>query len=863
MGTYSEKELEVLRRLSQSLDAELESIMYDNIDKDRMLYSVCANDIEKEEFTKKSLKRHQKKIAKCGSNISIYISAFLSDTDRLDHKSNPYVNLSFRENICSNFISNFSEAIEEVSNEFEDIESVSNEDELFFMEVLKDESYSLDVDEINDFLKYMGFAERLLVFKEILKSVEEDKKKPKLDVILDKMKAKATEVESKKISDELSATLDNLRGQHISTLQLYNIIKTKTKLEKDALEYLKNDVEWYLWRMKLAQECFYIKDEVDFAYKKIEEKYSKEKQLELGYLKKTKTFLGVEYTDPKEPIYIDKEKLLYPNEFTSIKDLLGIIDKELIKAGENETTINTSEDPIKPNIELSVMDDDKNKIVNSFKATLIEIDSITEVYNNKDTSNEKLLKRLKAAQSLLFDSYSALNIFDELVENNICAGYKIIQLREGVPKKKQLKKVEIKIIYNQLINVLKENKNHLNIIPKKKVVLKNQYDGMLYNLSSPYISDEIKKLRDVQFQNKITKVKATANLGSLLSEILSYLHQILTFNIYFIFEEPNITYTNEIKFPDYKKQYIESWVNCSVETSAIGRNSKIDYWNEIIDLKLDNEHFERIEKYQEQLFNERVESEVRITFSDIEELKVNQQKEQIEKELTLINGFFNGDLSKLTVKRLKEIIQFSKPKKLILAYDELKKNNYYLATEYLIYNIGRPRMYSNYFVAAFFIKYIEVLTDYKSTISKEVIVIPKPENIPEPQPKRKRKIKHCSFTYINNVKRQSQLTDLMNALKRKELIAGDTELAAFRKIFSGVEIEKPIVWKGNISELSYFIKQLHNILKYVENVKLEIWTVTINCFIQESGEPYNRTKLRTQKVPATSKNIDSALNTLK
>ena len=88
------------------------------------------------------------------------------------------------------------------------------------------------------------------------------------------------------------------------------------------------------------------------------------------------------------------------------------------------------------------------------------------------------------------------------------------------------------------------------------------------------------------------------------------------------------------------------------------------------------------------------------------------------------------------------------------------------------------------------------------------------------------------------------------------------DLKDFRKVFSGEEIKKPIVWTGNISELSYFIKQLHNVLKLVADLKQQQWAVTINCFIQENGEQYNRTKLRTQKVPTTSKNIDISLKTL-
>ena len=120
-----------------------------------------------------------------------------------------------------------------------------------------------------------------------------------------------------------------------------------------------------------------------------------------------------------------------------------------------------------------------------------------------------------------------------------------------------------------------------------------------------------------------------------------------------------------------------------------------------------------------------------------------------------------------------------------------------------------------------------------------------------------------SFKLNNYIGNNSKLVDLRSSLIEKKLISKNTSLKDFKNVFKCEEIEKPIIWTGNISELTYFIKQLHNNLKYVSNVKQEIWVVTINCFIQENNKQYNREKLRTQKIPATSKKIDKALNTLK
>ncbi|TVZ08645.1 hypothetical protein JM80_1144 [Cellulophaga sp. RHA_52] len=150
-----------------------------------------------------------------------------------------------------------------------------------------------------------------------------------------------------------------------------------------------------------------------------------------------------------------------------------------------------------------------------------------------------------------------------------------------------------------------------------------------------------------------------------------------------------------------------------------------------------------------------------------------------------------------------------------------------------------------------------VLQDFKNGLigSGKKEIIEKPKSVS--------KSKYNSFTYINNLTGQSNLTALKESLINKGFIAKDTDLKDFRKVFSGEAIEKPIVWTGKISELSYFIKQLHNELRLVEDLKQQQWFVAINCFVQENGEPYIRTRLKNQKVPTTSKNIDSALNTLK
>ncbi|TXD56915.1 hypothetical protein ES044_16105 [Polaribacter sp. IC066] len=499
----------------------------------------------------------------------------------------------------------------------------------------------------------------------------------------------------------------------------------------------------------------------------------------------------------------------------------------------------------------------KEIVFDSFKSTLKEVQFLNAIIKNEKAKKKELQEGLLKARDLLFSSYSSLNIFDEAVKNYISVGYGV---NFGKKEKNKISKTEAKVIYSKLIDLIGIEVEGKIIVPKTVIHFKYESEILTLYLHSPHISQVTRDFDNALEVSglKIEEIKTI--ILKYFNEIVNFLQEILLYNIFLIFDKPKITSEYKtISIRDYKKEYIDSWVNCSVEIDNIIRNARVDYWDEIYDLKLDHDHIERIEKHQEKLFYQRVGSEVRIAFSDISELTKSHKILQIEKELTLIYGFFNGDLSKLTVKRLNELISFSKAKKVILAYDDLKRNIYYNANKYLIYVNSRPRMYSNYFVASFFIGYIKELEDELGGIESDEIIVQLDSNLS----KTRTKPKHQSFTYINNITGQSNLTSLKDSLIRKKLIASDTDLKDFRKVFGGEAIEKPIVWTGNISELSYFIKQLHNVLKYVVDLKQQQWVVTINCFIQEDGKLYNRTKLRAPKIPTTSKIIDKALKNLK
>ena len=660
----------------------------------------------------------------------------------------------------------------------------------------------------------------------------------------------------------------------------------------------------------------------------------------------------------------------------------------------------------------------KEIVFDSFKSTLQEVKILNNIVVKEKIRNSQLEDSLKQAQNLLFSSYSSLNIFAESVKSYISVGYKITPFDKK--EKKQISKIEAKIIYNKLLGIINSELEKDIIVPTESLILQSQISSLGLAFISASIDENLKKNNDELNIDKLKSQELSTALNKYFAAIIGYIQDILLYDIYLIFEKPEITYLQEIVFTtDYKKEYIDKWLDCTVTFNELRRNKRTDHWAEIYKLKLEFEQTEKIENHQKKLFDERIDFEIRNAINDFDELEDDVKKEALNKEIKLIQDFFNSDTSKTVVKRLKNIISFSKPKEVVLEYDNILRDRL-LLSDFNVYEVGKSN-YSSAFVASFFMQYLDKLKEYLESLNDEVntntminsqlqyndfkdlllveelekrLAIEaveyktkidelwqtytfdptyfdtfisgdlynvflnaiyeriKPLNDFEinkyltlsvnqfkthtptkraetfkriyqatywhpsqmeykdnehddkyamhvwkhytnhfqlfkeatenalqdfkkgligngrkqeviEKPKTKTKSKHKSFTYINNITGQTQLTDLMNALKRKNLIDNSTDLKDFRKAFSGEAIDKPITWTGNISELSYFIKQLHNELKLVENLKQQQWAVTTNCFIQEDGKPFERSKFRGQKVPSTSKNIDSTLNTLK
>jgi hypothetical protein len=328
MGGFSKEELLILQKSIEQIGLQISSGIYENGDKDRMLFASCLNDEEKEELTKKEIKKQQKKLARCPADISAYITAYINPSE-FDIGDNDYH--QYRERIIKNYVvSTFVEVCENLlEHKFTTIESIESESEVFWEILIESNAYDVEAIKISNFIKFIIIADRLKGYKSILDSIEKERFQEEY--------TKIPEDETNEIYD----LLDTIRTKDHTDLQLYDIVKEPTQLNKDALQYLYKDNEDYLFVEKDDVECKYSEDETEQAIEDLKAKgHSEDDLIMLGYITKSKAFNVATNDMDLDFTYINKEKIFFPLEFFPIYQLQGLINKELGKIKEKEESLN-------------------------------------------------------------------------------------------------------------------------------------------------------------------------------------------------------------------------------------------------------------------------------------------------------------------------------------------------------------------------------------------------------------------------------------------------------------------------------------------------------------------------------------------
>jgi len=321
MGEYSKIELTLLEKFTEAIDSFITFKNYNQTDKDRMLFASCVNEIEKNDLTKSEIKKMQKKLSKCNSEIAVYLTCYINPSE-FDMAGDSLDDYSKR--LIRNFLSGeVNDVLELLENKFKTIESVEEIDDFYWEEIIEEGKYGIDNKYMNHFVKYMAIAERLNTFKSFFEYHEK-------------------ESESEE-TNEIYKLLDSIRAKDHTDLQLYDIVKERTQLNKDALQYFYKDIEVYLFGEKDEFECNYSEDETEQAIEDLKAKgHTEDDLLRLGYIRKYPK-LGILKDDSNVPTYyINKEKLFFPFEFYSIYQLQGLINAELSKIREKEELLNPS-----------------------------------------------------------------------------------------------------------------------------------------------------------------------------------------------------------------------------------------------------------------------------------------------------------------------------------------------------------------------------------------------------------------------------------------------------------------------------------------------------------------------------------------
>tara|TARA_R110000751_G_scaffold100068_2_gene193906 strand:- start:209946 stop:211187 length:1242 start_codon:yes stop_codon:yes gene_type:complete len=361
MGEYSKIELALLEKFTEAIDNLIESKTYSETDKDKMMFASCVNEEEKNDFTKSEIKKMQKKLAKCSTDIAGYLTCYINPSS-LDLGGESIYD--YRKRLVRNFLSGeINDVLDVLKLKFKTLKSIEEIYFSYWEEIIEDGEYGIDNKFMNHFIKYMALAERLNTFKSLLKYQNEETKSEETNEIYD--------------------LLDTIRTKDHTDLQLYDIVKERTQLNKDALQYLYKDIEVYLFGEKDDFECKYSEDETEQAIEDLKAKgHSEDDLIMLGYIRKSKAFNVATNDMDLDFTYINKEKIFFPLEFFPIYQLQGLINAELSKIKEKEELLNP-DIKITPKLKTDLSVPQLSllfKMINDLKPTIFNTKSDAELF---------------------------------------------------------------------------------------------------------------------------------------------------------------------------------------------------------------------------------------------------------------------------------------------------------------------------------------------------------------------------------------------------------------------------------------------------------------------------------------------------
>jgi len=361
MEEYSEIEIALIDKFVDTIDDFIQREILSIREKDKMMLTSYFNEKHQKKYIEKEIKKTQKKLAKCDPDIAPFLTCFIDNREELNDKK---VQERVRRSIVKDFfLEEFVDVVNLLKDKFHTIKSITDINESTWEIIIDQGQYGIDDGLVNHFIELVALSDRLKSFKYLIEfNIVENEEEE---------------------TNEIYDLLNTIRNKDHTDLQLYNIVKERTQLNKDALQYLYKDIEVYLFSEKDDFEGNFSEDEAEQAIKDLKDKgHTEDDLIQLGYIKKSKVYnietnkMDLDFT------YINKEKLFFPLEFLPIYQLQGLINKELAKIKEKEELSNPQV-KIAPNLKTNLSVPQLSllfKMINDLKPTILKTKSDAELF---------------------------------------------------------------------------------------------------------------------------------------------------------------------------------------------------------------------------------------------------------------------------------------------------------------------------------------------------------------------------------------------------------------------------------------------------------------------------------------------------
>lgn len=246
-------------------------------------------------------------------------------------------------------------------------------------------------------------------------------------------------------------------------------------------------------------------------------------------------------------------------------------------------------------------------------------------------------------------------------------------------------------------------------------------------------------------------------------------------------------------------------------------------------------------------------------FNDVYKKRIGQYSVKSDK-LMIANGdadFINmiiiGEIDELKCTLFNSNIPFENWGKIALQLNSIIRHNISESDDN--YNIHHPDCYAQAQAIFMYKEHLACFLSKPNPITKIEKRTPKGGMRPlKPIP--------LAFTLIKNDEQYLFIADHRKSLIKAGLIPESTKLVDMRLMFHNAIPSTPTKWLGNISQLAYYVKCMHNDKKVIKNIRNTIWKVTAELYVDKDGNKYNWEDFRGLKDPANASLINKAVEIL-